>query len=201
MLREKGRHSRLVIFDVGGVVDTHAPVMQKIAQHLKISEQEFIQFAGSERLQALLTGQIETNTFWKDFSQTSGKRVHEDLWALYFDPKLNEAVVQLIQKLKREARVVAGTNTLAPHYNIHQQRGNYAVFDAVYASNRIGLAKPDPEFYRYILQAEAYSPSASAFIDDTEKNVLAAQKLGIKGVLFDEFNHVKRILEQFLESP
>ena len=200
MLRGKGRHSRLVIFDVGGVIEMHAPVMPKIAQHFGISEQDFVQFAGSERLQALLTGQIAVDTFWKDFSQTSGKRVKEDLWAVYFEPKLNEEVVRFIKKLKREARVVAGTNTLHSHYTIHQQRGNYAVFDAVYASNRIGLAKPELEFYSYILQAEAYSPSATVFIDDSEQNVLAAQKLGIKGVLFEEFSHVKRILEQFIKS-
>lgn len=199
MRREKGKHPTLVIFDVGGVVDMHAPVIPKIAHRLEISEQDFLRLAGSERLHSLLTGQITADTFWKGFSQTSGKRVEEDLWAVYFDPKLNEGVVQLIKNLKREARVVAGTNTLDSHYTIHQQRENYAVFDAVYASNRIGLAKPDPEFYRHILQAEAYPPTAVVFIDDIEQNVLAAEKLGIKGVLFDEFNRVKRILEQFVE--
>ena len=188
-----------MIFDVGGVVDTHPPVIPKIAQHLKISEQDFLRLAGSERLHSLLTGQMATSTFWKDFSQASGKRVEEDLWTVYFDPKLNEEVIQLIKDLKRAARVVAGTNTLDSHYNIHQLRGNYAVFDAVYASNRIGLAKPAFEFYSYILQAEAYPATATIFIDDTEQNVLAAQQLEIKGVLFDEFNRVKRILEQFVK--
>ena len=80
--------------------------------------------------------------------------------------------------------MVAGTNTIEPHYRAHLRRGDYEVFDAVYASNRMGLAKPDPAFYTFILEREGCEPREAVFVDDMEVNVEAAAKLGIEAFLF-----------------
>jgi hypothetical protein len=47
--------------------------------------------------------------------------------------------------------VVAGTNTLDVHYRIHAELGDYEAFAHTYASHLIHVAKPDPAFYRHIL--------------------------------------------------
>jgi putative hydrolase of the HAD superfamily len=198
--REKGRPPKLVIFDMGGVVDSHPAVVPQIAQSLRISEQKFFELSGEGNLTALLTGRISTKEFWRQFSDRYGSIITEDLWATYFDPQLDQRMVELASTLKPLVRVVVGTNTLDPHYTAHMERGNYTVFDAVYASNKIGLAKPDPAFYTYILEAEHCTPGEAVFIDDSEENVLPARALGLKAIHFTDPEALKSRLRLFFPS-
>ena len=85
----------------------------------------------------------------------------------------------MILKLKEKHRVVCGTNTNQSHWGNHLERGDYAFFNQTYASNIIGIMKPDPQFFETIMKAEGYSPSETFFTDDKIENCDAAAKLGI----------------------
>ena len=50
--------------------------------------------------------------------------------------------------------------------------GYYDLFDAVYASNKMGVSKPHQDFYRYILMSEGVKPEDTVFIDDSEEYVI-----------------------------
>ena len=84
--------------------------------------------------------------------------------------------------LEALARAAVGTNTIDPAYDLHVEK---EVFDAINASNHFGFAKPDEAFYSYILQAEGDNPEESVFVDDLEKNVANARKLGIHSFVFE----------------
>lgn len=47
-------------------------------------------------------------------------------------------------------------------------------------SAKLGIRKPHQDMYRYLLTHYKIDPSEAIFIDDREKNLLPAQKLGIK---------------------
>jgi HAD superfamily hydrolase (TIGR01509 family) len=174
---------RLYIFDMGGVVSRNADVFPHILSYLDITEAEFLTFAG-ENLKKLMNGKVSTDEFWAQFSGRYGKRVKEELFGKFFHPSTDHGVVALIRQVKARSKVVCGTNTLDPHYDYHLNRGDYAIFDAVFASNKIGLSKPDPEFYRYILKHEGVNPENTFFVDDEEANVLSAERIGINATLF-----------------
>ncbi len=91
-------------------------------------------------------------------------------------------------------RIVAGTNTIDDHFRYHTERGDLDIFDAVYASHQIGLAKPDPAFYQYILNAESTAPERSVFFDDRSENVDAACGLGITAFRFTDCASLRRDL-------
>jgi len=61
---------------------------------------------------------------------------------------------------------------------------DYDIFDAVYASNRIGRSKPGPDFYSYILEVEEYEPGQAVFVDDSEENVIGAKNVGLTAIQF-----------------
>jgi FMN phosphatase YigB (HAD superfamily) len=84
-------------------------------------------------------------------------------------------------------RVVCGSNTFERHYLYHLERGEYAVFDRVYASHLIKVAKPSPAFYRHILEAEGWAAAETYFVDDREANVASARGLGIHALLYESF--------------
>ncbi|KUI72797.1 Alpha-D-glucose-1-phosphate phosphatase YihX [Cytospora mali] len=76
---------------------------------------------------------------------------------------------------------------------------DWSLFDRVFTSAAAGMRKPEPEFYRYVLDQINVTSDQVAFIDDKEENIRAAQALGIRGYVFDE--STVRVLREALESP
>lgn len=198
----------LFIFDMGGVV-TSTFKIDSIFEKLNLSRQDFYQICklnNNDIWHKLEIGQIDVNTFWKEFNlrveilqreyddnilslghpDFEGKEVNlippvkNDLFRLYFHPQLNEKTVELIGALRKKHRVICGTNTIQSHWENHLERGDYTYFDQTYASNKIGLAKPNPDFFKIILEAEGYQAQDAFFVDDKEENCRAAASIGIK---------------------
>jgi len=186
---------KLFIFDMGGVVSRNADVSRTVAAHLGLTLERFSELAG-EGFARLITGKISGKEFWEVFSKRSGLQVREDLLARFFKPHREQQVVELVGSLRGKARVVVGTNTIPSHYRIHLERGDYERFDAVYASHLMGLAKPDPDFYRYILHHENCAAEEAVFTDDLPENVQAAALLGIHSFLFTGVSNLKKQIEE-----
>ncbi len=175
--------NHLYIFDMGGVVSVNTDVFPKVYNHLQITEAAFAAMAG-DNLDQLLTGAISTDGFWDRFSVNYGKPIEEELFGKFFKPRLNPGTVDIVKRLKKHSRVVCGTNTFDPHYACHLGLGDYDIFDAVYASNKIGLSKPNPQFFFHILEREGFQPEDTLFFDDMEQHVQAARQIGIRAILF-----------------
>jgi HAD superfamily hydrolase (TIGR01509 family) len=175
----------LYIFDMGGVVACDTDVFPEVFDHLKVTSEQFYAFAG-ESFEKLIEGKISADKFWADFSARCGRPVVEELFIKFFRPRLDQAVTAIIRQLKNDASVVCGTNTFDSHYDYLAQHGYYEIFDAVFASNKIGVSKPKPDFYRHILENMGANPEDTVFVDDVAVNVLAAEELGIESILFKD---------------
>ncbi len=185
---EKNR--MLFIFDMGGVV-TNTSTFEQISDKLKISQDDFLNICRKDNFDikhALDIGKISIIEFWSIFNEriknTDIPQVTNDLFRLSFHPELNLETVKIIKKLRKKHRVVCGTNTIEPHWQNHLERGDYSFFDQTYASNKIGAAKPDSDFFELIMYAEKSTPENTFFTDDIEKNIEGARKLGINAVQF-----------------
>jgi putative hydrolase of the HAD superfamily len=174
---------KLYIFDMGGVVSTDGNVFARISEYLNISGEEFISLAGESEVE-LSEGRITAEEFWQRFSRVSGKEIKEELFGKFFDPRLNKGTVAIIEKLKKESRVVCGTNTIEPHYLERVEHGDYELFDELYASHLMGVAKPKAAFFEYILRKEQIEAREVVFIDDDPENVEGAAVLGLEAILF-----------------
>jgi epoxide hydrolase-like predicted phosphatase len=186
----------LYIFDMGGVLAYNTDVFPDVFGFLGITGEQFSNLAGND-LERFLNGEITTDEFWSSFSIRYGKKVNEELFGKFFSPRLDQDVMAIIKQLKNHSRVVCGTNTFDPHYDYLLERGYYDVFDAVFASNKMGVSKPDPDFYRFILNNEGIKPEDALFVDDSEINVSAAKNLQIRSILFTDSHslahHIKRL--------
>lgn len=63
-------------------------------------------------------------------------------------------------------------------------------------SYQVKLIKPDPKIYRLLCDKYGLKAEECVFIDDTEKNVLAAQKEGMKGIVFHTLLQTKEELKR-----
>ena len=183
----------LYIFDMGGVLCCNFNDIPVISNYLGITEENFFVYAG-KNFRELMNGKINSNEFWVRFSLRYGKKVKEELFGKFFNPGIIQETKDIIDQLKSNSRVVCGTNTIDSHYYYLLNQGSYEIFDEVYASTIMGISKPDPDFYRYILKEEGVMPEEAVFVDDTEENVIAAQNIGIKSILFKSFDVLKRKL-------
>lgn len=67
----------------------------------------------------------------------------------------------------------------------------FSKFDGLVFSGPIGIVKPDKNIYEYLLSSYSLKKEECLFVDDTEKNIIGAQTVGISGYLFD--GNVKRL--------
>ena len=56
------------------------------------------------------------------------------------------------------------------------------LFERVFYSYEVRLAKPSPEIYQHVLAQAGLNPDETAFYDDNAANVAAAAALGIRAV-------------------
>jgi 2-haloacid dehalogenase len=57
-------------------------------------------------------------------------------------------------------------------------------FDGIVVSGAEKMRKPAPEFYQLLLDRHEVKAEEALFIDDNYRNILAAEKLGIKSIHF-----------------
>ena len=187
---------KLYIFDMGGVLCCDFNDIPVISDYLGITEEDFFIYSG-ENFKELLDGKINSNEFWVRFSLRYGKKVKEELFGKFFHPGIIQGTKDIIEELRNNSRVVCGTNTIDSHYYYLFNQGCYKIFDEVYSSTLMGISKPDPDFYRYILKKEGITPENTVFVDDTEENILSAQEIGINSILFTDPESLRQQIKTF----
>lgn len=193
----------LFIFDMGGVVTDNDKPEPHLAQHIGVSVEEFRRAqqpeASKPHLFSLLTcGKISEAEFWEQVGANLGKKIEPTLWQLFFHPKMNDDVKKIILRLRKKGhRVVCGTNTIESHWECHLTRGDYAIFDNTYASQKIGVEKPDAAFWKTIMLSEGFSAKETFFTDDRIENVNAAAALGITAHQFTNAAALKKAIKKF----
>ena len=73
-------------------------------------------------------------------------------------------------------------------------------FDGGVYSFREGVVKPDPKIYEILLDRYDLKAEECVFIDDTEENVLSAEKLGFKGIVFTGYENAAAKLEEVVRG-
>ncbi|TDE96167.1 HAD family hydrolase [Occultella glacieicola] len=92
-----------------------------------------------------------------------------------------ESVSLVTQVRAAGPRCALATNQDAARAEVMQAEFDYAtLFDATYYSCDLGVAKPDPAYFRLVLDDLGLDPEQALFIDDTARNVAAARELGLR---------------------
>jgi HAD superfamily hydrolase (TIGR01509 family) len=113
---------------------------------------------------------------------TLGYEEFAEAWSDMFteDP----ATVALLAAAPVERRYVL-SNTNPIHWEFVRRRYPHvlAPFDELLASHELGLEKPDPAIYQWVIDHSGRPAEAHVFVDDIPENVAAARALGMRGIL------------------
>lgn len=110
-----------------------------------------------------------------------------------------EGTVELFKQLKESGKykIYALTNWSAETFPVALQRYDFLNwFDGIVVSGTEKMRKPNPAFYQLLLDRYHAKAEESLFIDDNLRNVLAAQKLGIKSIHFSSAEQLNVELEK-----
>ncbi len=110
-----------------------------------------------------------------------------------------EGSVRLLEILHEQgAPLYALTNFSAEKF--HDTRPRYDFFErfrGVLVSGEERLIKPDPAIFRLMLERFDLKAADCLFIDDNPDNVLAAQRLGITAVRFENPSQLEKALRDY----
>jgi len=73
-----------------------------------------------------------------------------------------------------------------------------SLFKTPYYSQKMGMRKPDPASFTYILEKEGLLPAETLFIDDNEPNIIAAASVGLQVLHLKEGMRVEKDIEPYL---
>ncbi len=63
-----------------------------------------------------------------------------------------------------------------------------------------GVIKPEREIYDRLIERYFINPAEAVFIDDTRKNIDMAMELGLRGIVFENYEQAHAELEQMLSQ-
>jgi len=193
---------RAIIFDLGGVLIDWNP--RYVYRQIFKSEEEVEWFL-----------QNVTTMHWNE-QQDEGYPLHkatEELIAKHpdWEPEikayygrwiemLGDAIhdtVEIFRQLKQTGKykLYALTNWSAELFPHARERFDFLKwFDGIVVSGEEKLRKPFPEFYQLVLNRYQLSPEVTIFIDDSVRNVNAANAAGMDGIIFQSAAELKEEL-------
>ena len=191
---------KAIIFDLGGVImhGGYLPFIKHYCENCftpqgkkKISELEH----------QVNLGTITEKKFYLEIQkifhvELTPKQMHD---IIVRKMQTNKSLVEFIPKIKK-AKVALFTNSIglmALEVLKLRKVNTSKVFDKVYVSSKIHLAKPDTRAYMYVIENLKVEPKEALLVDDRLENVELAQKLGMQGIVFKETSQFKKDLARF----
>ncbi len=185
---------KCILFDMGGVVflqDT-AEAFRRFTE-IGVDANQYIGDYGQKGLfLELENGEITAEEFRAEICRLTKRNLTceevQHCWLGFLKSVPADRLDNLL-KLRKDYRVCLASNT-NPFIMAYTRSDEFSgdghgietYFDKLYCSYEMGCCKPDEAFFRKILASEGLRPEEVVFVDDSRKNIAAAEAVGIKGV-------------------
>ncbi len=185
-----------IIFDLGGVLLT-IDYFKTEKAFIDLGVHNFAELYSQQKAAPLFenleTGKIENLTFYNQLREAANLTLSneqiEKAWCamlLHFEPK----ILEWLQDIGTRYNIYLFSNTNRIHHQAfyklyHQQTGNDnfdRFFIKAWYSHDLGMRKPYPEAYTKLLDLEQLKADETLFIDDSEVNIIGAEKAGLQTI-------------------
>lgn len=194
---------KAVIFDVGGVIIDIKPLLMKTLDVFQPSNADEFWKEVNDEAVPLCRGKMTLLEFWRRIAQKCHKDIPDDvlkeLWIKDYNPLLflNQDVHEIIATLKGRYKLAIVSNTMREHGRIDSLSGIFDLFDVVLLSHEVGLTKDEEAIFFLVAEKLGVKPEECIFVDDFQKFVDIAASVGMKAILFEDANQLKRALNSF----
>lgn len=109
---------------------------------------------------------------------------------------VDQQLIQLIKKLKKSYKLAMLSNAGQEEIEVIYRDKIDKLFDTITVSCHEGIVKPNLEIYTRCIKKLGVKPEECLFIDDSEKNIKAAQKLNMKAILYNSSENLSSKLNE-----
>lgn len=205
-----------VVFDFGGVLfdlDYDGAVQTFTKMGLLDANQRLDRYHQRGMFEDLESGRITRDTFREQLSQllTPRRELTEDevlkAWLGYVGAPVDQRKLDYLDELRRRGYrtfLLSNTNPYVQQWAESPQfsrdgRPLSSYLDHCYCSFEVGLMKPDPAIFRYMLNHARLKASETVFLDDSPANIAVAQELGIHTLLVEKNADWRAMLDRIIK--
>jgi epoxide hydrolase-like predicted phosphatase len=182
---------KAIVFDFFGVICSNE--YWQLAKDYSQANFDFQKSAEQTNL-----GSIPWQSFISKLAAATNKTTDE-VNQMYSSERLDPRLIGLIEILHKKYKIGLLTNANHQFIDDILNRNNILrLFDTVVISSKEGIIKPDPKIYQLVLDRLGVKAQESIYIDDLEKHVEGANKLGIHGILYKDFNNLQLELSRLI---
>lgn len=188
-----------IIFDLGMVIiNLETDQTTKAFQNLfgGSFEEVMNQLNSSGHFEDYETGKISTTAFINGIAMHTKDPIQSQIRQAW-NAMLKQIPDQRFEILKRahsnfRTFCLSNTNELHIEYIYDYLQKEKKIkdlnpfFEKVYLSHEIGMRKPNPEIFEYVIQQNSLDPNRTLFIDDTAIHLEGAKKCGLKTFHLEE---------------
>jgi len=180
---------KAVVFDVGGVLCEWQEICREFAKEIGVEEEEFLKVFLKHSLDPISgsdLGWISMDEFFDKLTDDLGVPEKTKVWRKRFIPgfKRIEETYELVEELEGKFELAVLTNAKIGLWDEWKEGRLKEYFKIIVDSSEEHVLKPDEKIYRILLDRLKLKAEECLFIDDDEKNTLAADKLGFQTVHF-----------------
>lgn len=202
---EADREIKAVIWDLGGVLvrtaDRSPRERWERRLGLKVGELDRLVFRGEQGKLAAV-GKATVDSIWESLckelrlSEGDCGQLVEDFWSA---DRVDEQLVDTIRRLKGDFATGLLSNAWIDLRHYVEEVWEIAdAFDTMVISAEVGVAKPNPQIYRLVLDRLGVEPERAVFIDDFPENLPPARELGLRTIQFTDREQALRQLNALL---
>ena len=193
-----------LVFDLGGVVVRWQP--QDVARELFADprQQEAAVVAmAHEHWLALDRGSVEPGPAARRLAAATGLATSQMRTLIDAVPQLlipDAGMLEFLQRLKQAGHrlyILSNMHRLSWDY-LSRQFDFWNVFEHAVISSQVGMIKPEPGIYEYLLSRCQLDPADTVFIDDLPVNLAPAAALGMHILRFEGVACCERQLEALI---
>ena len=112
---------------------------------------------------------------------------YQERFAETLDGPIEGSVAILHELHARGVRLLALTNWSAETFPVARESFDFLkVFEGVVVSGEEGVAKPDPRVFEILLGRYEVDPARAVYVDDSPRNVVAADEAGLTALHFTD---------------
>jgi glucose-1-phosphatase len=196
---------RAVFFDFGGVIlrTEHQSPRQHLAQRFGMDYDDIDKVVfGSESARRASIGEIKEDAHWAEVLKrlkhpaSEAKSFQDEFFG---GDVIDRKLVEFIRSLRGKIHTGLISNAWSGLREFVTKENIINVFDTIIISAEIGTMKPSARIYEIALEQAKVKANEAVFVDDVAVNIEACEKIGMKGVLFnnpeESLNRLKDLLK------
>ncbi|MBI4973614.1 HAD family phosphatase [Candidatus Roizmanbacteria bacterium] len=190
------------LFDLGGVLFTNGTkiFIHQLSTSYSIPEEKVKDMLDGDIGSQYREAKITRDEFWRQVKENlkidNDVNLLEKQWIDGYE--LISGTRQIIEDLSKKYKIYYLSDNVKERVDALDKKFDFKkLFQGGIFSHEVGVRKPDPKIYEYALSVSGSLPNETVFIDDKQKMLDPAAKMGMKTILFTSPERLKENLEDW----